>query len=121
MHPEFESIKYIINDFTEVTKLAINTDHTKIYATTDDIISDTKGNLKIAIVAKQDAHIALANNYREEMKNKLFECEIFQTVEEAQNGQNHKIVIKNTFYLKLVGVFFRAFLSIDISDMPIPV
>lgn len=84
IHPKFESIKYIINDFTEVTELAINKDHTKIYATTDDIISDTKGNLKIAIVAKQDAHIALANNYRVEMKNKLFECEIFQTVKEAQ-------------------------------------
>lgn len=84
IHPKFESIKYIINDFTEVTELVINKEHTKIYATTDDIISDTKGNLKIAIVAKQDAHIALANNYRAEMKNKLFKCEIFQTVEDAQ-------------------------------------
>ena len=82
--PEFETIKYIINDFTEVTDLVINTNHTKIYASTDDIISDTKGNLKIAIVAKLDAHIALANNYKEEMKNKFFKCEIFQTLEEAQ-------------------------------------
>jgi len=82
--PEFETIKYIINDFTEVTDLVINTNHTKIYASTDDIISDTKGNLKIAIVAKLDAHIALANNYREEMKNKFFKCEIFQTLKEAQ-------------------------------------
>ena len=82
--PNFETIKYIINDFTDVTKLAINKDHTKIFATTDDIISDTKGNLKIAIVIKQNAHIALANNYREEMKNKFFKCEIFQTLKEAQ-------------------------------------
>lgn len=82
--PRFENIKYVINDFTDVTDLVINTNHTKIYASTDDIISDTKGNLKIAIVAVQDTHIALANNYREEMKNKFFKCEIFQTLKEAQ-------------------------------------
>ena len=86
--PRFENIKYIINDFTGVTEHEVNKDHTKIYATTDDIISDTKGNLKIAIVAIQDAHIALANNYREEMKNKFFKCEIFQTVEDAQKWVN---------------------------------
>ena len=84
IHPQFEKIKYIINDFTKVTELVINSGHTKIYASTDDVISDTKGKLKIAIVANQDAHIALANSYREQMKNKFFECEIFQTQEEAQ-------------------------------------
>lgn len=84
VHPKFESINYIINDFTGVTDLVINAEHTKIYASTDDIISDTKGHLKIAIIAKLDAHIALANNYKEEMKNKFFKCEIFQTLKEAQ-------------------------------------
>lgn len=84
VHPEFENIKYIINDFTEVNKFSINKGHTKIYASTDDMISNTKGNLKIAIVAIKDEHIALANNYREEMKNKLFKCKIFQTLKDAQ-------------------------------------
>jgi len=72
VHPEFESIKYIINDFTEVTGMSVNKSHTKIYASSDDMASNTKGKLKIAIIAIQDAHIALANNYREEMKDKLF-------------------------------------------------
>ena len=40
--PRFENIKYVINDFTDVTDLVINTNHTKLYASTDDIISDTK-------------------------------------------------------------------------------
>lgn len=84
VHPRFEEIKYIINDFTEVTELVINTDHTKIYASIDDVISDTKGKFKIAIVAKLNAHVKLANSYREQMKNKFFECEIFKALKEAQ-------------------------------------
>lgn len=82
--PNFEMVKYIINDFTEVTSFTVDNEHTKIYATTDDIISKTKGKLLIAIVATHQKHIALAKNYQQEMKNKLFECKIFQTVEDAQ-------------------------------------
>lgn len=84
-HTNFSRIKYIINDFTDVTSVNIDNSHTKIYATTDDIISNTKGELKIAIVVQQEAHIALANNYRNEMKNKCFECEIFKTLADAEN------------------------------------
>lgn len=82
-HSQFEKIKFIINDFTRVTELVIDTGHTKIYASTDDIISDSKGTFKIAIIAVLDAHIALAKNYQEEMENRYFECEIFQTMDEA--------------------------------------
>ena len=53
--PQFRSIKYIINDFTEVTEYDVEKDHTRIYASTDDIISDTKGHFKIAIVAVEMA------------------------------------------------------------------
>lgn len=86
--PRFEEIKYVINDFTKVTDLSVNKDHTKIYASTDDVISDSKGKLKIAIIAVEDGHIALAKNYRAEMKNKNFVCEIFNNAEEAQAWAN---------------------------------
>ncbi len=80
----FMKIKYIINDFSNVNEIRINTEHTKIYALTDDIISDTKGKFKIAIVATKDEHLMLANSYRNEMKNYHFTCEIFQTFEKAK-------------------------------------
>lgn len=80
---EFKSIKYIINDFTAVTGYAIDKPVTKIYASTDDIISDTKGYFKIAIVAVEPGHIELAENYRKEMKNKYFKCEIFPNAGDA--------------------------------------
>ena len=49
-HPNFEDITYIINDFTKVTDSSVETAHTKTFAKIDDIISKTKGHLKIAIV-----------------------------------------------------------------------
>ena len=83
-HPRFAKIKYLINDFNEVESTLIDAEHTKIFASTDDIISDSKGKLKIAIVSNNDEHIELAKMYRASMKNRLFECEIFATVEEAK-------------------------------------
>ena len=83
-HPRFATIKYIVNDFTDVSALLIDTHHTKIYASTDDIISDTKGKFKIAIVVNQEAHVDLAKSYRDSLKNNLFDCEIFETVEDAK-------------------------------------
>jgi hypothetical protein len=84
VHPEFEKIAYIINDFTEVSDLSINVSHTKIYASTDDIISNTKGKLNIAFIVNQDTHLNLANSYRNQMKNKFFKCEIFKTIDDAR-------------------------------------
>lgn len=83
-NPNFQAIKYIINDFMEVTGHSIETVHTKAYATSDDVISNTKGKLKIALVVTQTSLVALANNYREQMRGKLFECEIFQSIADAR-------------------------------------
>lgn len=82
--PGFAAIKYIVNDFTDVSTLLIDTHHTKIYASTDDIISETKGKFKIAIVVNQKAHVDLAKSYRDSLTNNLFDCEIFETVEDAK-------------------------------------
>lgn len=83
-HPKFQKILYIINDFSDVTAHSIEPPHTHVYALTDEMISATKGDLKIALVVTQDSLIALANSYREEMIGNRFECEIFQTVGDAR-------------------------------------
>ena len=87
IQPEFQSIKYIINDFTEVTGHSIDNSHTEIYAQTDEKAASKKANceLKIALLVTQPSLIALAESYRNEMKDNMFECEIFQTVEAARN------------------------------------
>ena len=83
-NPKFQTIKYIINDFTEVTSHSIEQSHTNVYASTDEIISNEKGKLKIAIVVNQESLIELAKNYQSLMRNMLFECEIFQSVEDSR-------------------------------------
>ena len=83
-HPRFKDIKYIINDFTEVASISIESSHTEIFAKTDEIIANTKGKLKIALFITQEAHLPLAKSYREEMKGNRFECEIFASIKEAR-------------------------------------
>ena len=82
-NPQFKNSHYIINDFTHLIECDIRPEHTKIFASTDDIISHSTGRFKIAIVANNENHILLANNYKDEMKNTVFTCEIFQSIDEA--------------------------------------
>lgn len=89
LNPNFQDIKYIINDFTEMTSHSIATGHTRAYATTDDIVSNTKGKLKIALLVTQAEHIDLAKIYCDQMEGKLFKCEIFDTIENARNWANN--------------------------------
>ena len=84
VHPNFQNIKFIINDFTEIAGHSIEESYTKAYAISDDVISIVKGKLKIALVAIHDDHIELANNYRNQMEDKRFECEIFKQLEDAR-------------------------------------
>ena len=79
----FNSIKYVLNDFTEVTDLRIETKHTNAYAASDRVISDRMLGLKIAIVVTTELQINLANAYLEEMKDSNFKCEIFTSLDDA--------------------------------------
>jgi len=83
-NPNFKTIKYIINDFIDVTAYSIESSHTKAYASSDVVIANSKGKLNIALIVDQDELITLANGYREQMIGQLFECEIFQCVEDAR-------------------------------------
>jgi len=88
--PRFSDIKYIINDFSEIAGHSIEEAHTKIYAYTDEIISNSKRRLKIALVVSQSEYIPIAESYRELMDGKLFECEIVNVIDDARLwiGQN---------------------------------
>lgn len=82
--PDFKNIKYIINDFTEISGHSIEVSYTKAYAISDNVISAIRGSLKVALVAIQDDHVELANDYRNQMEGKKFECEIFKRIEDAR-------------------------------------
>lgn len=83
-NPDFKNIKFIINDFTEISGHSIEISYTNSYAISDDVISVIKGGLKIALVAIHDEHVELANNYRNQMEGKRFECGIFKRIKDAR-------------------------------------
>lgn len=83
--PRFQKIKYIINDFSEVTGVNLDAGHTEIFAKTDDIIANSKGRLKIALLVSQKELLPLAENYKNLMNGKLFECKIFPTIATARD------------------------------------
>ena len=84
--PHFNSIEYLINDFSSITGHSILVKDTRVYAFMDDILSETKEQLKIALVVNNNkgSLLPLANHYCEEMKDKLFECDTFLNIEDAR-------------------------------------
>lgn len=82
--PRFLSAEYVLNDFSEITDHDIIDAHTRVYASTDDIISDNKGPLKIAMIVTSDDQVALVNSYKQAMLNDKFHCEMFETLEQAR-------------------------------------
>jgi len=49
------------------------------------MISRIKHQLKIALLVPQVSLLGLAKAYCDLMKDEVFECDIFQTIEEARN------------------------------------
>lgn len=83
--PDFMGVKYVINDFTDITGVDMDERHTKIYASTDDFMADVKDSLKIAVVISADPlHRALAENYQQELKSKNFESQVFEQLDAAR-------------------------------------
>lgn len=83
-HPNFKTIKYIINDFSDITSHSIEIDHTSEYAKSDNIVSTSKGKLKIALVIPTGSAILEASvNYRSQLNNSSVTCEIFSSLKAA--------------------------------------
>jgi len=83
-HPCFRKIRYVINDFSDISSDSIEIDHTAAYATSDRIIAHAKGSLRVALVVTQPSHHDLARHYREMMQGTHFSCEIFDQLAAAR-------------------------------------
>ena len=82
-HPLFLDIRYVINDFIDITGHSITPSHTSVYAKTDEIISASVGRIKIALVASEE-YEPIANSYIEQMSDKTFKCKLFRTTLDAR-------------------------------------
>ena len=83
-HPKFESVEFVINDFTQVSEILINESHTRAFSSVDKNLSLRKPDLKIALVINRPEHMPLAIHYRQLMLDSSFECEIFDRLDDAR-------------------------------------
>ena len=82
--PEYQELHYIINDFSDADGHAIEIAHTQAYASSDKVIANAKGQLKIAIVATRPDMMELAKNYIRLMEASPFGCQLFQHLKDAR-------------------------------------
>ncbi len=86
--PRFLEVDYIINDFIDIERIAMDPEHSRIFASTDDVIADNREKkMKIAIVI-QPEYQSLAEAYRQSLNTRMFICEIFNTVDNAEEWVN---------------------------------
>ena len=90
-NPKFHEINYIIDDFSHVSHLAMDADHIKILAKTNNIIAMSKGKLKMALLLKDDGLglQELAEHYIALTQNSRFQIKIFYTLEDIQKWVNN--------------------------------
>jgi len=80
----FRDIKYIINDFSEISEHSLMVEHAEALSRMNEVMSNTKHKLKIALVATDERLLYFAESYCAFMKNKVFECALFHNVEDAR-------------------------------------
>ncbi len=84
-HPQFASLRYIIEDYTEATNTPFKHKDLKDFSNVVNLRSRTKRNLKIAIVSRNTAESSItAIDFCEFMRQCHYQCEVFYTFPDAQ-------------------------------------
>jgi len=80
----FETIKYQISDYTEVTNNLLTHTDAKIIGTLDRTSSNwTSKRMRIVVVTKDEKFVPIIKTYFKEFVGTLWECKIFETLEMA--------------------------------------
>lgn len=79
----FETISYVINDFSNIDSFDITRHDIEDFASIDTIASTYNNHLKVIIVAANDGVLKGAKQYLEHMENTSFDCCIFENIDAA--------------------------------------
>ena len=82
--PRFDSIRYVLNDFTNIDGYKIEKIDIDAIVVMDNAAAISKPVLKIAIVVNSGPFKELTLQYQEKMKGSPYLCEIFPNVDEAR-------------------------------------
>lgn len=80
----FDTIKYVISDFTQITEFEVSDDDISIIATIDNIAVKSNAELKIAIVVTLESLKIWVQLYCEKMQDSPYECKIFNSIGDAR-------------------------------------
>ena len=80
---KFDQLRFIVNDFTDVTTFELTDRDIAAIASIDNVASKTNANIRIAIIVKMESLREWANLYIEKMQGSTYKCKIFDDVESA--------------------------------------
>ena len=80
----FDEIKYVINDFTQITTFDFSDMDIKLLAVTDNAAAKSNPNINIALILTLEPLLEWANLYCEYMKDAPYTCAIFDNVIDAE-------------------------------------
>ena len=80
----FDNLKYVINNFTQITDFDFSDIDIKLIAITDDVAALSNPRLKIALIVTLEPLLKLADSYCEYMKDSPYICEIFDNLNDAK-------------------------------------
>lgn len=81
--PRFDNIKYVINDFTQITDFDFSDIDIKRLAVMDNVAAISNPRLKIALIVTLEPLLKWANSYCKHMKDSPYICEIFDHISDA--------------------------------------
>ena len=81
--PRFDDIRYVINDFTKVIEFDFSDLDIKKITVMDNAASISNPNIKNALVSTHEPLLVWIKIYCEIMESSPYECEIFDTVDDA--------------------------------------
>ena len=81
--PNFDSYRYVINDFLDCTEISVSKRETEIIAAIDNAASQTNKRIRIAIVAINPNVIDLATHYANDPLTP-YPTKLFSTMKEAR-------------------------------------
>jgi hypothetical protein len=86
----FESVRYVINDFLDVTEQDISPEDIKIIAAIDNAAALTNPDIRVAVVATMEAIQKMAALYIELSIETPYLCEMFTSLSEGRGWATSK-------------------------------
>ena len=84
----FDTLRYVINDFTHLSDFVGSENDIEAIAAIDDAASMSNPYIKVAIISTSESFLAWANFYCTKMENTSYDCKIFANKNDAYDWVN---------------------------------